>query len=227
MVVLESLSVPTPTPLPEVVVPNLIGLESEDAETALQALGLAMIRQGERFDDKIPAGRVAAQTIPSNTPVQWGEEVGVLLSKGAELVPALNVVGLAFVDAQDRLNRAGLAAYRQEAASRSVAAGLVISQTPEAATALRRGSIVTLTVSLGNKVTVPDLMGKQEADAQRLVVDSGLATSYVNYQADKDVPAAEKWRLDLVKPGAVLSQDPAAGSVVERGTTVYLAVRKR
>jgi len=81
-------------------------------------------------------------------------------------------------------------------------------------------------VSLGNKVVVPDLFAKPEAEAQQMIRDAGLSTTWVNYQGPEDIPTSEHWRLQIVKPGHVLSQMPPAGTLVDMGTTVYLAIRK-
>jgi serine/threonine-protein kinase len=217
---------PAPTPLPDVSVPNLVGLPYADAEARLQALGLALVNEGERFDEKVPAGRIVAQTVPSSSIVKWGDPVGVVVSKGPELIQVPGVTGLPLADAQSRLMAVGLAVGRQESRSPTVPAGLVISQTPPEATALPRGATVTVTVSIGNKVLLPDLMGKPEAEAQDTIRGLGLNTTYVNYQRPEDVPPSERWRLARVPPGCVLSQTPPAGSLLEVGTTVYLAVRK-
>ncbi len=48
-----------------------------------------------------------------------------------------------------------------------------------------------------------------------MIVQAGLTKTYVNYQDYTTVP-----------PGAVISQDPKPGTMVEKGTTVYIAVRK-
>lgn len=222
----DALAVPTPTPLPEVAVPNLVGLELAVARSRLQALGLTLVQIGERYDDKVPAGHIVAQIIPPNTRVRWGEEIGVILSKGVELLPVPHVVGLPYTDALERVTKAGLSVRRLDATNPAVAAGLVMAQNPAANTPVQRGTVVTLTVSLGNKVVVPDLFAKPEAEAQQMIRDAGLSTTWVNYQGPEDIPASEHWRLQIVKPGHVLSQMPPAGTLVDIGTTVYLAIRK-
>ena len=226
LTVRAALTPPAPTAIPERTVPNLIGLTYAEADGGLRDLGLTLERQGDRFDEKVPAGRVVAQTIPSGTQLKWGDAVGVVVSKGVETNPAPNVTGLPFADAQGRLTRLGLSVTRQDAPSAEVALGLVISQVPPASTALARGAVVTVTVSLGNKILVPDFQGKSEEDAQQAIRSLGLQTTYVNYQKESEIPHSERWRLDVVKRGCVLSQSPEAGKLVDPGTTVYLAVRR-
>ncbi|HEX5414218.1 MAG TPA: LytR C-terminal domain-containing protein [Chloroflexota bacterium] len=75
-----------------------------------------------------------------------------------------------------------------------------------------------------NLIVVPRLVGIPEAAAQQLINESGLMTTYVNYQTINDV--ADKAFFRSIAPGAVLSQNPAPGIEVPRGTKVQLAVRK-
>ena len=72
---------------------------------------------------------------------------------------------------------------------------------------------------------VPDLVGLPEAEARRLVDSLGLANTYTNYQTADDV--SDKAYFSSIPVGHVVSQMPAPGSVVQRGTVVYLAVRKQ
>ena len=76
-----------------------------------------------------------------------------------------------------------------------------------------------------NVVVVPNLVGLPEAEAERVITQSDLQTTYVNYQTSGDVPN-HKFFLSIA-PGAVLSQQPPAGTQVSRGTKIALAVRKR
>lgn len=76
-----------------------------------------------------------------------------------------------------------------------------------------------------NEVIVPNLIGLPEAQAQRVINDSDLMTTYVNYQTDNEV-ADHKFFLSIA-PGAVLSQSPRAGTKVPPGTRIALAVRKQ
>lgn len=76
-----------------------------------------------------------------------------------------------------------------------------------------------------NVVVVPNLVGLSEADAQSTIGNSGLMTTYVNYQTANQV--ADQRFFQSIPPGAVLSQVPGPGMKVPRGTRVALAVRKQ
>jgi hypothetical protein len=74
------------------------------------------------------------------------------------------------------------------------------------------------------RIRVPLLVGLPEAEAQQVIAAVGLAKTYPNQQGPGDVPA---FVLTTVEVGQVLSQSPSAGTAVQKGTTVYLAIRKQ
>jgi len=217
---------PTPTPLPNVTVPDLVGLDLAQAEARLGALGLQLQSVGERYDDKIPAGRVLAQFIVSGSTVKTGEVVQVLISKGQELIAVPSLVDRNVDHATDILERLGLKADRRDEPNEKVPEGIVFEQFPPANTTVPRNSSVRLSVSSGNRVVVPDLFGKSEAEAQSAILGLGLATAPVNRQGAGDVPENQRWVFGQVPIGHVISQTPGAGTWVKRGTTIYLAVRR-
>ena len=113
------------------------------------------------------------------------------------------------------------------AAPPSPAAGIVMAQDPPAETDVERGGAVRLTVSIGDRVAVPALVGKPEAEAQRMLREAGLATTYVNYQTVDDVPAGVRPAFLTLPVGSVVSSNPAAGTLLERGSVVLIAVRSK
>ena len=76
----------------------------------------------------------------------------------------------------------------------------------------------------GSDQVVPSLIGLTEADARKTIQGAGLNNTYSNYQTLNDV--ADKTYFNRAAPGRVLSQSPAPGSTVGRGTTIYIAVKK-
>lgn len=124
-------------------------------------------------------------------------------------------IGLTRAQAETLITDAGLKATVTEAASATVEAGRVISQDPAGQTDAKTGSTVNLVVSSGvTQVTVPNLVGLTQADAQAALVAAGLrftVTSVDNAQAD---------------PGTVAAQDPIAGVKVPTDSPVALQISK-
>lgn len=97
---------------------------------------------------------------------------------------------------------------KEEKSDASNAAGTIIGQSPNAGTMVKANASITLTVSTGGAVTpMPDLTGKSQADAEKILKNKNLL--YTVYPVVND----------SVDAGMVVSTDPAAGNDVVEGTT--------
>lgn len=136
----------------------------------------------------------------------------VFVRSGVTTVPS--VVGLSRVDAANALADQGLSLKGGEGAGRyddKVPAGQVARQNPDARTLVKRGSPVTVAMSLGpRRVDVPDLLGKQLPAAQSALSGSGLSMGRI---LGAFSPGQEA-------PGSVLQQDPDPTVAVAPGTAV-------
>src|SRR5574341_1521519 len=126
-----------------------------------------------------------------------------------------NVAGMAQADAQSAVVAAGLAVGAvSNANSDTVPAGIVISQNPAGGSVVPEESAVDLLVSLGPlMVTVPNVTGMTQTEAQTVLVAANLVVGAVTQANSATVPA-----------GSVISQNPAGGSSVIHGSAVDLVV---
>jgi len=129
---------------------------------------------------------------------------------GASSVTVPNVIGQKQGPAVDRLNSEGLTS-RVVAKPSSQPAGTVFAESPGPGTHVARGSVVTLTTSSAAQVTVPDVVGDKAPAAIRKLRAQGLSAQTVSVSSTK--PA-----------GVVISQSPAAGGSVAKGSTVAVRV---
>jgi serine/threonine-protein kinase len=80
---------------------------------------------------------------------------------------------------------------------------------------------VTIFVSIGDVVIMPDVTGMSEQEAKRRISDAGLTWVYSDPQGcDKLGDLCDRFA-----PGMVVSSIPAPGARVPRGTAVTLGVR--
>ncbi len=100
---------------------------------------------------------------------------------------------------------------------------MVIEQSPEAGQEVTAGDTVTLVVSIGNKVKMPDVFGLPVEGAVSQITGAGLKVVSINYQTQKDLPPGVD--INIVKPGQVLSSIPDFNTWVDKGTGVSIAVR--
>lgn len=138
-----------------------------------------------------------------------------LFGGGGVAVP--DVVGMTREDAELEIVSAGFKVGEvTEEFDKDVAKGTVISQDPMPPAKADEGAEVNLVVSLGQETgTVPDVVGKSEAEAFRILKDAGFDPQ----------PAPQEYS-DEVQAGLVISQHPEAASEAEKGSTVNYTVSK-
>jgi len=129
-----------------------------------------------------------------------------------------DVVSLTQSDARKAILASGLQVGTiKKEASDTVPMGSVISQDPKGLTNAEPNSKVNLVVSSGKanskEVTMPDLRGKSQADAEKALADVKLIGVAANPEETSDV-----------QPGLVFKQSVAPGTKVKEGTKVTFTV---
>ena len=134
----------------EVDVPNVVGKTLSQAKTALQGAGLEVSVE-YKVDDNIPQGQVISQT-PSSGKLNEGDTVTIVVSQGQETVTVPSVVNSTQSSAEAAIKANNLTVGSiSQAYSDTVAAGYVISQSPEAGRTVNKNTSVDLVVSLGKQ----------------------------------------------------------------------------
>ena len=200
----------------EVAVPTMTGSTQATAETTLKGLDLIPVA-AESYSATVSAGLVMAQVPAPGSRVPSGTQVVLQVSKGPEpkTVAVPNVDGKSQSDAETAIKNAGLTPKVYKLYSADVAKGKVGAQQPDAGTQVKPGSEVAIAVSLGKgvgAVTVPNVVGKKEADAKTAMSNAGLK------------PKVYKAYSDTVASGLVISQLPAAGTTTGSGSEVAIQV---
>src|SRR3984957_2123010 len=131
---------------------------------------------------------------------------------GTQQVDVPNVVGQTQTVATSVLQRDGLVVGPVTTQISSQAAGIVLSTNPASGNKANKNSRVSLVVSAGPAVTVPNVVGKQLAAASQELQADKLRSNVVKYVSSN-------------KPtGTVLTQSPVAPQMVKSGTVVNLTV---
>ena len=131
-------------------------------------------------------------------------------SSNSVIVP--NVIGQSQSTAVERVNRRGLIARVVTKPSDSPA-GKVFAEEPGAGTQVARKSVVKLSVSAANVVAVLNVVGNSATAATAELRAQGLAVGTSSVASSKP-------------RGTVLSQSPAAGVKVAKGSTVVIRVSR-
>ena len=141
--------------------------------------------------------------------------VGVIriVEEAGNTALAPDVIGMTVEDAMAMARREGLEWRQTDMNHDTIAAGLVISQIPEADTAMEKGDSLLVTVSLGSvSATMPDMRGLGYEDAAQRLKERGFG----NTIAMKVVSTAPA--------GTVLEQLPQAGDGYTPGQSVELTI---
>ncbi|MGC1211449.1 MAG: Stk1 family PASTA domain-containing Ser/Thr kinase [Micromonospora sp.] len=130
---------------------------------------------------------------------------------------APQLVSLSKAEAEAQAARAGFTlVYAQPRYDNKLPKDSVLGQNPVSAARIVKGGTITLTLSLGpEKVSVPDVVGKDFELAQAELTDAKLTVAKGGARYDDNLPA-----------GVVLTTEPKAGTVVKPGTKVTLVVSK-
>lgn len=141
-------SVPAPTVEVRILVPSFVGRELEEARRVAREQGLALAVMEERYDATVPATYIIAQQTTAGELVPKGAQVGVIVSRGPQMVTMPEVVGFPAAVKQMDLQELGLVTVVTETWSIEPV-GLIVAQEPPPGTEISAGSVVTLTVSSG------------------------------------------------------------------------------
>ncbi len=197
-------------------VPTVRGLTLSEAQRVLAAAGFQVNPITEESD--LPEGTVIRTDPEEGRLVPQDTVITIVVSAGiSQVVIPQSVIG-GTADAARALLESpeyGLRVETRNQSDPSVPAGLVISTEPGPTTFVDRGSTVILVVSSGPEmVDVPSLEGLTETQALNRIQNAGLQPN----RQTTDLPPGDAMN------GRVVSQDPAAGSSIQRGSTITFVV---
>lgn len=191
-------------------VPPLIGKTEAEATAALSRAGLEWRRRTEPADNAA-SGTVIGISPPAKVMVDKGSKVTLTIAVPVKIaVPP--IVGKSEADAATALERLGLKGQRQEQQSDAAVAGTVTATSPLVGQFVEKGAAVTLIVAVPAGIAVPPVGGQPVAEAV-----AALARAGFKWQRE-DQPS------DAVAAGRVVSSSPAAGQMIDKGSTVTLVV---
>jgi beta-lactam-binding protein with PASTA domain/tRNA A-37 threonylcarbamoyl transferase component Bud32 len=200
----------------EVEVPNLIGLDRNQAAASLQQVGLTLSPdQGTQVteDDKNIA-HVLAQDPTAGGKLAKGKSVVITVGVPPATVGVPDVVGTDVDQAQRNILVAHLNATVQDVDS-TKPKGQVVKQNPGGGNTVKAGSTVTLQVSRGNQIQMPDLRGQTPAQAQATLQKLGWAGTL------KEVFTPVE---DATQVGLIVAQDVPSGTGFARGQAITVTV---
>lgn len=187
----------------DVKVPNVVGMDKDQAEKTLTKAGFKVTKAYE-FDDKVEKDQVISTDPEAGTKAASGSTIKIVISNGAEetLTTVPKLVGKSETEATSLLSSAKLYGSPSYEFSDTVPAGQVISQGTPAGSEIAEGTTITYVVSKGKesstyKVTFSGSISNNVYDFDTLgtvsvtityTVDGNTHTLYSGAATDSSFP---------------------------------------
>jgi serine/threonine-protein kinase len=208
---------PSPPPPGDLyVVPDLYGVELDDATRRVEGAGLALGPVDSFRHPSVDSGRVIGQDPLPGQLAAPGRVVRISVSLGVDRRTIPEVSHLRGDRAQQRLEGAGFVVIVDSVQSDDPR-GRVVSIDPPAGTPLAAPGEVRLQVSIGPpQVAMPSLLGMPEAQAR----DTLLALGFTLTRVDDQYGFVEE-------EGRVVGQNPPPEQTLDRGSAVTIVIGRR
>lgn len=205
--------------VPTVAVPNLAGDDQPTAQQQCAALGLVLSVGSQQVVAGTAPGKVTSQNPTAGTGVPVGTTITVTLSAAPPTVVVPNVIGQTLAQATGALSAAKLSVTQGPTVpTTTVSLGIVMGQSPAAASPVAAGSTVTVNLSAqpqGMGVPVPEIRNQPLTTAEATIRAAGLNLSVT---------------ATVTRPGVieltVITQEPAPPTLVPPGTTISVTVAR-
>lgn len=195
-------------------VPNLTGVESQQAFQTLQELNLKVREQKEASTD-MPAGRVIRTDPGPGIEIETGQFVTVYVSTGPEQFGVPNLLNENVDVARNRILEQGftVGAITYQPTD-DTDEDIVINQSPPGGTNADPGTPVDLVVSAGPAaIEIPDVSGSSSNQAIIELTRAGFT----------NIETVEEFSPTVLE-GFVIETNPAAGQVVPTEATITVVV---
>ena len=194
-------------------VPNVIGDDLEDAQTALEMVDL------KYSVEYVPSEGTEENTVLSTTPtantaVEEGTMVLLTVCMNGVGVEVPNVLNRSEAEATALLEREGFEVVKEYENHDEIVKGNIISQTPEGGSTMSREGTVTIVISSGKvntDVSMPSLIGVSEERAKEILDEMGLVCASVSEEYS-----------DTIEAGKVCYQSCTEGANIEEGTEIHI-----
>lgn len=218
IIILDNIVIPWYVSSPEVTVPDVKGLMEQEATKVLDDNNLEPVLGDTTYDIRYKKGSVILQKPESGEIVKEGRRIYLFISGGEPVVYVPKLKGKSIRDAKLTLERIGLKLGEIKEIPSDNPKDMIFDQELAEGTRIKKGSSVGVYISVGNmegSITVPDLVGKSLAEAEKVLADSTLKVGKINYQ-----------RSFSLLPNTILDQYPSKGNKINPGDAVDLFVTK-
>ena len=158
-------------------IPYVVDLETERAVYVIEESGFTVGQKIEVNDDNVPIGFVISQNPIAGKKMGPGSTVDLVVSSGPSLIVLGDLSKKSVEDATQILETLGLEFETIEEFSEDIEEGLVSGTIPEVGEIVTPDDIITVIVSLGIKIEVPEVEGLTYQDAINKLEEVGLVAT--------------------------------------------------
>ena len=162
----------------------------------------------DAYDDTVDEGEIIKTDKNKDDILEQGSVISVTLSRGKLKMPKFNSMN-EFIEWADKY---GIKYEEQHEFSDKVDIGEIISFSYDTGDTIKNNDSITVTISDGKKIEVPNVVGQSKNSAISKLENAGLSYSVSTKYSDS------------VAKDKVISQSISAGSEVGAGTTVSIIV---
>lgn len=188
-----------------VTVPNVIGVDGDEAIALLDDEGYAFEILDTIFSEDVPKGAVAYQNPDPETQVKKGRIIYLKINSQAdELIPIPDFTGFPIRQVASLINKSGFAIgdlrYIPDIATNVVLKQMYQGREIKAGTQIKKGSKIDLIIGMGQSdetTSVPWVIGMTYQDASNALIDSYLnigAAIYKGCRNSKDSTYAKVYK---------------------------------
>jgi eukaryotic-like serine/threonine-protein kinase len=202
----------------EVVVPNTVGINGDEATKILLDSNLNAIVEGPRYSDEFPIDQVIYQKPEAGSIVKENRRVYIVISGGNPLTKMPYLLDKTLRDAKVSIERMGFVLGNVTEVKSESKANTIVEQYPKEGINLQKGTKVNLKISVGpniGMVRVPDVLGKSYGEAKSILQNNSLIVGKINYQDSR-----------TLLPNTIIAQYPTKNKLINVGEPIDLFITK-
>ena len=161
----------------------------------------------DKYDDTVQEGNVISADKSAGDILEQGSVIKVTISKGSLKMPKFKT----FNDFRDWADKYGIKYEVKNEFSSNVSAGEVISYSYKTGEVIKNDDTIIVTLSSGEKVTMPKVVGLTKSQAASKLKDVGINFDFV-YSSSSE------------KKDIVINQSIRTGSEISKNTTVTITL---
>ncbi len=199
----------------QVEVPDLVGLDFNEAQQQLTALGLTFDLEREPSDE-FDLDQVISTEPEAGELVNTNSQVKMIVSQGPAQIAMPDLRGMTEPQASSVLSGEGFTNFTFEPrGSAAVPAGQIIETQPPAGQPTDPDQAIRIFVSSGpQEIAMPNVIGNNQSTAERALADAQLVPEFQPVDLQPGDPNI----------GLVIETNPAPGQTTQQGQTVVVRI---